>query len=78
MARTPQNETQAARDGRAEVEDMSTQLLTETEAQRTAPLQPDQEGDTEALLRALIAITRRLASEQQTVVESSGAGELAA
>lgn len=44
---------------------------------RIVLLDPEQEGDAKALLRVLIAIARRLASERQTVVESSEAGELA-
>lgn len=52
--------------------------LKQTEERRIVLLQPEQEGDMEALLRTLIAIARRLAHERQTVVESSEAGELAA
>jgi hypothetical protein len=56
----------------------STSTQTATEERRTVLLHPEHEGDAEALLRALIAIARRVASERQTVVESSEAGELAA
>jgi len=48
------------------------------EERRVVLLQPEYEGNAEVLLRTLIAIARRIASERQTVVESSKAGELAA
>jgi len=36
------------------------------------------EGDTDALLRALLVIARRIAQERQDMVQSTEAGELAA
>ena len=51
--------------------------LREAPERRTVLLEPEHEGDAKALLVALIAIARRVASERQTVVESSEAGELA-
>ena len=48
------------------------------EEHRIVLLDPQYEGDAKALLAALIAIARRVACEQQTVVESSEAGELTA
>jgi hypothetical protein len=47
------------------------------EEHRIVLLDPEYEGDAKALLVALIVIAGRLAREQQTVVESSEAGELA-
>ena len=55
----------------------ATEPLREATERRTVLLEPEHEGDAEALLRTLIAIARRLASEGKTVVESSEAGELA-
>jgi hypothetical protein len=78
MARTQRERPRQSEATKVAGATTAAQLPLAAEERRTVLLQPEHEGDAEALLRALIVIARRVASERQTVVESSEAGELAA
>src|SRR5690242_17839336 len=71
MARTTVEQTSGVDDRIALTASTPVQALKEQMECRTVLLQPEYEGNVEVLLRTLIAIARRLATERQIVVESA-------